>query len=168
MEVTYCSTWNLCPLVMNSKKGVSQSRQVVYVQNQFQAGNMQEREDTVDALWTLVLAKGEIHQHLYQRKALPSPWVWDAGVLGKVVPMSTIHVHSGLPSPPKECDSHSHPEPVGCCYIQHHRSSSLFFIKGFERERPQVLEVKIFCIPWCHILSAPNTDSHRAVDFYKP
>jgi hypothetical protein len=50
MEVTYCSTWNLCPLVMNSKKGVSQSRQVVYVQNQFQAGNMQEREDTVDAL----------------------------------------------------------------------------------------------------------------------
>lgn len=44
---------------MNGKKGVSQSRQVVYVQNQFQAGNMQEREDTVDALWTLVLAKGE-------------------------------------------------------------------------------------------------------------
>lgn len=59
-EGTFCSTWDLCALVINDRGGsISQSLWAVYVQNQFQARSMQETEGTMDALCMLVLAKSE-------------------------------------------------------------------------------------------------------------
>lgn len=36
------------------------------------------------------------YQHLDQKMALPFPWVWGMGVLGTAVPISTMHICSGL------------------------------------------------------------------------
>lgn len=103
---------------------------------------------------------------------MPSSWVWDTAILGKAVPMSTIYVHSGLPLPPQECDNGILIQSILSQWVavifntkEAVNYSSSRYLK---EKRPQVFEVKIFFIPWGHILSAPTTDSHQAVDFYKP
>lgn len=174
---------NLVHLLWMAQRGrISKSQWEVYLQNQFQAGIIQ-KEATVDAFCTLALAKGQTlistHTRIRGRlchfsephpgKVLSFPWVWDIGVSGEAVPMSTIYIRSGLPPlPTLEYDNdiliQSLLSQEVAVTVNITKAVSCSSPRSLKEKRQQVFEVKIFFILWCHILSAPNTDSHQTAE----
>lgn len=83
--------------------------------------------------------------------------------------MSTIYIRSGLPPlPTLEYDNdiliQSLLSQEVAVTVNITKAVSCSSSRSLKEKRQQLFEVKIFFILWCHILSAPNTDSHQTAE----